>query len=96
MATQRAKRVQPRQRTRMVSPVACAGAAVMPTPQRGVTGVTVATTSTTHAANEWERWLAQFRPEARALMNLMVDINCRLAREAYARQMAQMAQMAQA
>jgi len=38
------------------------------------------------AHGEWERWLAQFRPEAQALMNLMIDINCRLAREASMRQ----------
>lgn len=46
-----------------------------------------ATTSPTSAAqsssSEWERFLAPFRPEARALFNLMVEVQCRLAGEAY-------------
>lgn len=39
-------------------------------------------------SSDWERWVAQFRPEAQALWNLMIEINCRLAREAYARELA--------
>lgn len=35
------------------------------------------------SGSEWERWLAQFRPEAQALFTLMIEVRARLAREAY-------------
>ena len=38
-------------------------------------------------ASDWDRWLTQFRPEAQALWSLLIEVNCRLAREAYAREL---------
>lgn len=72
--TQRAKRGQPRQQaTQQATQV-----------QRRASAHT-ARAGSAGGVNEWEAWLAQFRPEARALMDLMIEVNCRLARESIAR-----------
>lgn len=33
----------------------------------------------------WRAWVAQFPPEARMLLDLLIEVNCRLAREKAAR-----------
>jgi hypothetical protein len=42
----------------------------------------------------WRAWVAQFPPEARLLLDLLIEVNCRLAREKAARLQAQQTQVA--